>query len=112
MKKTVIFVAVLLVGAAIGALITLTALPQLRSLLNLSAEPQATGEQPKKKEPLYWVAPMDPNYQRDKPGKSPMGMDLVPVYEEDAGGADFRIPAVGGYITTPYLTVNDKKIFR
>ncbi|HBM43297.1 MAG TPA: hypothetical protein DD373_06255, partial [Halomonas sp.] len=24
--------------------------------------------------PLYWVAPMDPNYKRDKPGKSPMGM--------------------------------------
>jgi Cu(I)/Ag(I) efflux system membrane fusion protein len=31
--------------------------------------------------PLYWVAPMDPNYRRDKPGKSPMGMDLIPVYE-------------------------------
>ncbi|QSP95736.1 efflux RND transporter periplasmic adaptor subunit [Marinobacter salinisoli] len=39
-------------------------------------------------EPLYWVAPMDPNYRRDKPGKSPMGMDLVPVYEEDQGGSD------------------------
>ena len=34
---------------------------------------------------LYWKAPMDPNYRRDEPGKSPMGMDLVPVY---AGGAD------------------------
>ena len=32
------------------------------------------------KQPLYWVAPMDPNYRRNKPGKSPMGMDLVPVY--------------------------------
>jgi len=32
---------------------------------------------------LYWVAPMDPNYRRDKPGKSPMGMDLIPVYEGD-----------------------------
>lgn len=31
-------------------------------------------------EVLYWVAPMDANYKRDKPGKSPMGMDLVPVY--------------------------------
>ncbi|GAA6184546.1 efflux RND transporter periplasmic adaptor subunit [Aliiglaciecola sp. NS0011-25] len=30
--------------------------------------------------PLYWVAPMDPNFKRDQPGKSPMGMDLVPVY--------------------------------
>jgi Cu(I)/Ag(I) efflux system membrane fusion protein len=32
---------------------------------------------------LYWVAPMDPNYRRDKPGKSPMGMDLVPVYADE-----------------------------
>lgn len=34
--------------------------------------------------PLYWVAPMDANYRRDQPGKSPMGMDLVPVYAEDS----------------------------
>jgi membrane fusion protein, copper/silver efflux system len=34
-------------------------------------------------EPLYWVAPMDPNYRREKPGLSPMGMDLVPVYAEE-----------------------------
>ena len=34
---------------------------------------------------LYWVAPMDPNFRRDEPGKSPMGMDLVPVYAEQAG---------------------------
>jgi Cu(I)/Ag(I) efflux system membrane fusion protein len=33
-------------------------------------------------EPLYWVAPMDANYRRDQPGKSPMGMDLVPVYAD------------------------------
>ncbi|MDX2412327.1 MAG: efflux RND transporter periplasmic adaptor subunit [Woeseiaceae bacterium] len=32
---------------------------------------------------LYWVAPMDPNYRRDEAGKSPMGMDLVPVYADD-----------------------------
>ena len=39
----------------------------------------------------YWVSPMDPGYVRDKPGKAPCGMDLVPVYEdvgeEAAGGA-------------------------
>lgn len=38
--------------------------------------------------PLYWVAPMDPNYQSDKPGKSPMGMDLVPVYASDGNTND------------------------
>lgn len=35
---------------------------------------------------LYWVAPMDPNYRRDEPGKSPMGMDLIPVYADMASG--------------------------
>jgi len=33
----------------------------------------------------YWVAPMDPTYIRNEPGKSPMGMDLVIVYEEVGG---------------------------
>ncbi len=42
-------------------------------------------EKSTKKQPLYWVAPMDTNYKRDQPGKSPMGMDLVPVYEDGAG---------------------------
>ena len=31
----------------------------------------------------YWAAPMDPAYVRNEPGKSPMGMDLVPVFEEE-----------------------------
>jgi hypothetical protein len=40
----------------------------------------------------YWRAPMDPAYISDRPGKSPHGMDLVPVYEEEfAGGADTAI---------------------
>jgi Cu(I)/Ag(I) efflux system membrane fusion protein len=36
------------------------------------------------REVLYWVAPMDPNFRRDAPGKSPMGMDLVAVYADQA----------------------------
>tara|TARA_R110000868_G_C10928252_1_gene766144 strand:+ start:848 stop:2083 length:1236 start_codon:yes stop_codon:yes gene_type:complete len=45
------------------------------------------------KKPLYWVAPMDPTYRRDGPGKSPMGMDLVPVYQEanDTGDKSIKI---------------------
>lgn len=31
----------------------------------------------------YWTSPMDPTYISDESGKSPMGMDLVPVYEEE-----------------------------
>lgn len=49
-------------------------------------------EQAREKKPMYWVAPMDPNYRRDEPGKSPMGMDLIPVYEEV--GSDNHGPGV------------------
>ncbi|HUF08742.1 MAG TPA: heavy metal-binding domain-containing protein, partial [Rhodothermales bacterium] len=37
---------------------------------------------------LYWRAPMDPNEIYDKPGKSRMGMDLIPVYEHAPESAD------------------------
>ncbi|MHC4859986.1 MAG: efflux RND transporter periplasmic adaptor subunit [Planctomycetota bacterium] len=44
---------------------------------------------------LYWVAPMDPSYISEKPGKSPMGMDLVPVYEDEVrGGPSVKIDPV------------------
>ena len=33
---------------------------------------------------LLWRAPMDPSFTSDKPGKSPMGMDLIPVYQDAA----------------------------
>src|SRR5690349_9385788 len=32
----------------------------------------------------YWDPMMNPPFISDKPGKSPMGMDLVPVYEDDS----------------------------
>ncbi len=36
----------------------------------------------------YWTSPMNPAYISQKPGKSPMGMDLVPVYEEEGGAKE------------------------
>jgi membrane fusion protein, copper/silver efflux system len=36
---------------------------------------------------LYWHDPMVPGFKSEKPGKSPfMDMQLVPVYEDEAGG--------------------------
>ncbi len=35
---------------------------------------------------IYWKAPMDPTEIYDEPGKSKMGMDLVPVYEDEVSG--------------------------
>ena len=43
----------------------------------------ASATAPKERKVKYWRAPMNPNYISDKPGKSPMGMDLVPVYEDE-----------------------------
>ncbi|GAB6262602.1 efflux RND transporter periplasmic adaptor subunit [Photobacterium sp. R1] len=79
MKIMTITVLALLIGSGLGYLGSQT-LNQHAMAVNASETKQSG-----KKEPLYWVAPMDPNYKRDQPGKSPMGMDLIPVYEEDAG---------------------------
>ena len=72
----------------INKLIFLLAAMVLANTLNLSIVSLASAAKDKKV--LYWVAPMDANYRRDKPGKSPMGMDLIPFYVDgDAdGGAD------------------------
>lgn len=51
-----------------------------RELATFSLVRKADAEEKKIK---YWVAPMDPTYIRNEPGKSPMGMDLVPVYEDE-----------------------------
>jgi len=50
---------------------------------------------------LYWTDPMMPGYQSDKPGKSPMGMDLIPVYEEASGESG------GTQATSPTLSSRD-----
>jgi RND family efflux transporter MFP subunit len=43
---------------------------------------------------LYWWDPMDPSFISDKPGKSPMGMDMVPVYEDQVQGKVISIDPV------------------
>jgi multidrug efflux pump subunit AcrA (membrane-fusion protein) len=44
---------------------------------------KAASSDSKKGKVLYWRAPMNPTEIYDKPGKSAMGMDLVPVYKDD-----------------------------
>jgi Cu(I)/Ag(I) efflux system membrane fusion protein len=82
MKSKVLIVVSLLVAFAGGAVLG-------PKLLRDDAGPPAGGVNTfAEPEVLYWVAPMDPNFRRDKPGKSPMGMDLVPVYAGSAGQGD------------------------
>ncbi len=73
-------IAALVVGLAGGVLISNFTILGEQLDLNSPAKKSA------KKEVLYWVALMDPSFRRDEPGKSPMGMDLIPVYADD--GAD------------------------
>jgi multidrug efflux pump subunit AcrA (membrane-fusion protein) len=41
---------------------------------------------------LYWVDTMNPTRKSDKPGKAPDGMDLVPVYADEAGPGETPPP--------------------
>lgn len=53
-----------------------------------SADEGTDGGDLGEREVLYYKAPMDPNYRSDMPGKSPMGMELVPVYADEVAGDD------------------------
>ena len=77
----------ILSGAVIGVLFTVGAYSLCGTVSNQSGGNEMT-QQPAEKKPIYWVAPMDANYKRDKPGKSPMGMDLVPFYANGGSGSD------------------------
>ncbi len=78
MKNITYVIVAVIIAIAIGILIG-------RSMTPMSGQQSeaATGID---REILYWVAPMDPNYRRDEAGKSPMGMDLVPIYADEIDG--------------------------
>ncbi len=52
-----------------------------------AAKQTSDGASAKEKTPLYWVNPMDPRDKRDGPAKDNMGMDFIPVYEEQKNGS-------------------------
>ncbi|WP_441256996.1 efflux RND transporter periplasmic adaptor subunit [Vibrio sp. Vf1514] len=81
MKNSHIAIIALAIGAALGVGVQ-TYLTGMNAEHNAMNNTMNSAASEGSKEPLYWVAPMDPNYKRDKPGKSPMGMDLIPVYAE------------------------------
>ncbi|MBT0587022.1 efflux RND transporter periplasmic adaptor subunit [Alteromonas oceanisediminis] len=72
----------IVLGGVIGGVMTAL----VYTFLLPSGSTNVESAQSDENQPLYWVAPMDPNYRRDEPGKSPMGMDLIPVFEDSTGG--------------------------
>ncbi|MGJ8669775.1 MAG: efflux RND transporter periplasmic adaptor subunit [Oceanococcus sp.] len=88
MNRSHFFTAVLalIVGGAAAALFL-----KSHDAMPMSADTQA-GACDDGSAALYWVAPMDSDFRQDGPGKSPMGMDLIPYCESrDSGGADVSI---------------------
>lgn len=76
MRKQIITVAVLVAAVVVGI--------ALGRSWSTNGVPIQGDSDDVEREVLYWVAPMDANFRRDEPGKSPMGMDLVPVYADEA----------------------------
>ena len=63
----------------------------------------------------YWKAPMEAGYRSDKPGKSPMGMDLIPVYQDEQtiGNSTIKIsPAVENNLGVKTARVENRSLSR
>ena len=101
MKQMVMGVLLLAIGVFLGSALDLQKYASLTAMKDLTmtltamkaaikdiGTEAATQNQDLEKKVLYWVAPMDPKYKRNKPGKSPMGMDLIPVYADSDSGGD------------------------
>ena len=58
---------------------------------------------------LYWTDPMIPGYKAQGSGKSPMGMDLIPVYEQQKLSNGQASVSPEGY-TTVAMTVDQQQI--
>ena len=87
MKRNTIIITIILAAViAVVALVSYwagkhTSTSEMKMAGNTSkASGQAKNDQRKI---LYWKAPMNPSEIYDHPGKSKMGMDLVPVYAGD-----------------------------
>ncbi len=94
----------MVIAIIVTALVTALAMALVISTVSspgLDSGTAGTGKEASKadlgagKKIVYWKAPMDPTEIYETPGKSKMGMDLVPVYAEELeGGVDIRIDPV------------------
>ncbi|MCH8080340.1 MAG: efflux transporter periplasmic adaptor subunit, partial [Proteobacteria bacterium] len=91
--KTVVFILMVIIAAAMGIFAenkfnilhlmqTDSDIPDMETQSGQMEKSSGKSSVDDKDNVLYWVAPMNPAYRRDKPGKSPMGMDLIPVYAD------------------------------
>ncbi len=83
-KKFITYTVLIIIGALIGSggfyLFAGGNATTATNSATASTESKSNG-----KKILYWRAPMNPKEIYNHPGKSNMGMDLVPVYADDSG---------------------------
>jgi len=91
MSRKLFVIAVLIVAVVAGIVVGRWS---SQGTVNVSATDDSTPQI------LYWIAPMDPNFRRDVPGKSPMGMDLRPVYADE-------VDAVPGTVKIDPTVINN-----
>jgi Cu(I)/Ag(I) efflux system membrane fusion protein len=96
MKPGTALAVLLAVAAGVGGGILL----ERQVLSAQGVPPQQAGTGP---HILYWWDPMIPDFKSDKPGKSPMGMDMVPVYE----GQDQAKAEEKGLVTVSAAAMNN-----
>ncbi|MDH4226825.1 MAG: efflux RND transporter periplasmic adaptor subunit [Deltaproteobacteria bacterium] len=105
MGKNKAIIAAAIAGLAIGGILAFYG-SRYFSDSGIGADEKAVS----KRKILYWHDPMDPSFKSDKPGKSPMGMDLTPVYEDEAGGAVGAGGAISiGALATQTIGVRTEK---
>ena len=90
-KVTPQFILIAVVSAALGSAVTWLTLRAPTP--SMDGAPAATAQNERKV--LYWTDPMVPGFKSDKPGQSPfMDMELVPIYEDETGGAGAPIVTI------------------
>ncbi|MBI3545127.1 MAG: efflux RND transporter periplasmic adaptor subunit [Gammaproteobacteria bacterium] len=87
-KIALALIVIVAVGAALAA--WYYRMPKLDSTTSTSAKTE--------RKILYWTDPMLPGFKSDKPGKSPMNMDMVPVYEGETAADDANSVTVASQI--------------
>ncbi len=86
-KKIFIYTALIVVGAALGAggYYFYAGEAMGKKSLSTKSETNQKSQTSKKRKVLFWRAPMNPKEIYNHPGKSNMGMNLVPVYADASG---------------------------
>ncbi|GET25831.1 efflux RND transporter periplasmic adaptor subunit [Prolixibacter sp. NT017] len=84
-KKIFVYILLVILGAALGVTGYYLLSGKQGTVMTEGEQSQGKAKNDKKGKILYWRAPMNPNEIYNHPGKSAMGMDLVPVYADQAG---------------------------